>query len=117
MDMRPPKSSGRRAGVGAVAMGVVVAALAVTPSAGARVLRVGTYHGVRGKFHSIQQAGNAAHKGDWILVGPGDYHERNDLKKPPKPGSDIPPSAVLVRTPDLHIRGMSRNGTVVDGTK
>ena len=33
-------------------MGVVVAALAVTPSAGARVLRVGTYHGVRGSTTS-----------------------------------------------------------------
>ena len=78
---------------------------------------MGAYHGVRGKYHSIQQAVNAAHKGDWILVGPGDYHERNDLENPPKPGSDIPPSAVLVRTPDLHIRGMSRNRTIVDGTK
>src|SRR5690348_16635679 len=115
--MRPRSISVRRAGVGAVAMGVVVAALAVTPSVGARVLRVGTYHGKRGRYNSIQQAVNAAHKGDWILVGPGDYHERNDLKNPPKAGSDVPPSAVLVRTPDLHIRGMSRNRTIVDGTK
>jgi hypothetical protein len=93
--------------------------LAFAPAAGAKthVLRVGTYHGKRGKYSSIQQAVDAAHKGDWILVGPGDYHESNDLKHPPKAGGDVPPSGVLVRTPDLHIRGMSRNRTIVDGTK
>src|SRR3954454_12621950 len=117
--MRPRRRSVRRAVVGAVAIGGVAVMLVtgVTAGASARVLTVGTYHGKRGRYSSIQQAVNAAHKGDWILVGPGDYHERNDLKNPPKAGSDIPPSAVLVRTPDLHIRGMSRNRTIVDGTK
>ena len=68
-------------------------------AAGARVLTVGTYHGHPGRYSSIQQAVNAAHKGDWILVGPGDYHERNDLKNPPKAGSDVPPSGVLDQDP------------------
>ena len=45
-------------------------------TAAPRVLRVGTYHGIRGQFRSIQQAVNAARPGDWILVGPGDYHEQ-----------------------------------------
>jgi hypothetical protein len=102
-----------------VAIGGVAGMLAAgtTAAAGARVLTVGTYRGNPGRYTSIQQAVNAAHQGDWILVGPGDYHERNDLKNPPKAGSDIPPSGVLVKTPDLHIRGMSRNRTIVDGTK
>ena len=75
-----------------------------------RVLRVGTYHGVRGGYTSIQAAVNAAHPGDWILVGPGDYHEQG------VPGADEP-AGVLIRTPWLHLRGMNRNTVVVDGTK
>src|ERR1700686_2119967 len=42
------------------------------------VLLVGTYHGHRGRFSSIQAALDAARPGDWILVAPGDYHERAD---------------------------------------
>jgi len=72
-------------GLGAVST-AVVALLAVAgasptrvqgASAGspARVLRVGSYHGIRGQFASIQAAVDAAHPGDWVLVGPGDYHE------------------------------------------
>jgi hypothetical protein len=93
--------------------------LAFVPAAGAKthVLRVGTYHGRRGGFKTIQGAVDAAHKGDWILVAPGDYHERGDHINPPKAGSDVPPSGVLVRTPDLHIRGMSRNRFILDCTK
>lgn len=92
--------------------------LAASP-AGARthVLRVGAYHGRRGGFKTIQGAVDAAHPGDWILIGPGDYHERGDRIHKPKPNSDVPPAGVLIRTPDLHLRGMSRNGVVVDGTK
>ena len=44
-------------------------------AANAKVLRVGTYKGVRGQFKSIQAAVDAAKPGDWILVGPGDYKE------------------------------------------
>jgi hypothetical protein len=100
-------------------MGVVAVLLVAAQPAGARthVLRVGTYRGIRGRFNSIQRAVDAAHKGDWILVAPGDYHERGDRIHPPKAGSDRPPAGVLVTTPDLHIRGMSRNRVIVDGTR
>jgi hypothetical protein len=89
-------------------------ALCATP-AGARVLRVGTFHGVRGDFRTIQAAVDHARRGDWILVAPGDYHERADHHGPSH--GDIPPAGVLIRTPRLHVRGMSRNRVIVDGTR
>jgi hypothetical protein len=58
-----------------------------------------------GQFQTIQAAVNAAQPGDWILIGPGDYHEQ---------GAST--AGVLVRTPDLHLRGMDRNRVIVDGT-
>ena len=54
-------------------LGVV---LSLSGAAGAKVLTVGSYHGIRGQFRSIQAAVNAAKPGDWILIGPGDYHEQ-----------------------------------------
>ncbi|NNN21261.1 MAG: hypothetical protein HKL80_04580, partial [Acidimicrobiales bacterium] len=83
------------------------------------VLLVGTLNGVHGQYSTIQAAVNAAKPGDWILVAPGDYHETNDLTHPP---TDAQASlgeigGVLVTTPDLHIIGMNRNTTIVDGTK
>jgi hypothetical protein len=69
------------------------------------VLRVGTFNGKPGNFPTIQAAVNAARPGDWILIAPGDYHEH---------GSPI--AGVLITTPGLHLRGMDRNGVVVDGT-
>ncbi len=81
----------------------------------AHVLRVGTYHGVRGQFKTIQSAVDHARSGDWVLVAPGDYHERGDRIHRPK--GERPPSGVLISTPKLHLRGLSRNGVVVDGTK
>ena len=71
----------------------------------ARVLQVGSYHGKAGAFSSIQAAVNAAKPGDWILIGPGDYHEQGSKQ-----------AGVWVTTPGLHFRGMDRNGVVVDGT-
>ena len=58
---------------GIVAALVVALSVVVAPAAGARVLRVGTFHGIRGQYTSIQTAVNAAAPGDWILVAPGDY--------------------------------------------
>jgi hypothetical protein len=88
----------------------VQSAPAARASAPPRVLRVGSYRGIGGQFTSIQAAVNAAHPGDWILVGPGDYHER---------GSNDPelPAGVLIETPNIHLRGMNRNTVVIDGTK
>ena len=51
---------------------VALAALGAASAAGARVLLVGTYRGIRGQYASIQAAVDAARPGDWILVGPGD---------------------------------------------
>jgi hypothetical protein len=82
--------------------------------AGGRVLRVGTYHGVKGQFTTIQSAVNHARPGDWILVAPGDY--KTTSSKAPAASPNIP-SAVLITTPDLTIRGMNRKTVVVDGTK
>ncbi|MGI8493662.1 MAG: hypothetical protein ACR2NJ_13110 [Acidimicrobiales bacterium] len=79
-----------------------------------KVLLVGTYHGIPGKYGSLQAAVDAAHPGDWILVAPGDY--KTTSTRAPAGASDTP-AGVLVQTPALHIRGMDRNATVIDATK
>jgi hypothetical protein len=81
---------------------------------GGRVLRVGTYHNIKGQYTTIQSAVDAAQPGDWILVAPGDY--KTTSSKAPAGSPDIP-SGVLITTPDLTIRGMNRKTVVVDGTK
>lgn len=78
------------------------------------VLLVGSYHGVAGQYSSIQAAVDAAKPGDWILVGPGDYHERGDRSHWVTGEAG---GGVMVQTPDLHIRGMDRNAVIIDGTK
>jgi hypothetical protein len=95
---------------------LLAAAMAVLPAAAAnaRVLRVGTFHGIRGQYRSIQAAVSAARRGDWILVAPGDY--KTHSSRTPKGRSDRP-AGVLITTPDLHLRGMNRNTVIVDGTK
>jgi hypothetical protein len=110
-------SARRGARWGAFGLGLLVLLLvALAPaSAGARVLRVGSFHGIPGPFKSIQEAVDAAKRGDWVLVGPGDYHERGDRIH--NPHGNVPPSGVLIRQNRLHLRGMSRNRVIVDGTK
>ena len=85
--------------------------LALASAASARVLLVGTYHGIAGQFKSVQAAVNAAHPGDWILIAPGDY------KTTTAHSIQGRPAAVLITKPGLHLRGMNRNRVVIDGTK
>jgi hypothetical protein len=104
-------------------MSRVVAVLAVlsgvvlfTASASARVLRVGTYHGIRGQYSSVQAAVKAAKPGDWILVAPGDYKTKPSSITTPK-GDPASPAGVLITKSDLHLRGMNRDSVIIDGTK
>src|SRR5206468_5751448 len=87
----------------------------VASAASAAVLRVGTANGRAGDFTSIQAAVDAASPGDWILIAPGDYHERGDYMHA-LPGGDAA-GAVLITKPNLHLRGLDRNQVIVDGTK
>ncbi len=82
-----------------------------------RVLLVGTFHGHKGRFATIQAAVDKAKAGDWILVAPGDYHETNDLTSPPADPDTGGYGGVLITKNDLHIRGMDRSAVIVDGTK
>jgi len=87
-----------------------------SPSSSGNVLTVGSFHGKTGKYKTIQAAVDAAKPGDWILVGPGDYKESADLTGTPNTAhGDF--GGVLIHTANIHIRGMSRSGVVVDGTK
>jgi hypothetical protein len=91
-----------------------------TGNAGASaVLLVGSYQGKKGTYTTIQAAVDAAKPGDWILIGPGDYHEAADHEHAPTAaelaGGGV--AGVLVTTPNLHLRGMNRGTVVVDGDK
>ncbi len=110
----------RKAATALAATCALVASLmmvAPSPVAGAspNVLRVGTWNGIPGQYSTIAQAVAAAQPGDWILVGPGDYHEQMDHA----PGGlmDSGGAAVELNKADLHLRGMDRNQVIVDGTK
>lgn len=98
----------------ALAAGALVGVGGAAASTSSRVLRVGTYHGIRGQYSSIQAAVNAARPGDWILVAPGDY--KTTSSQAPT-GAQTTPAGILITTPRLHLRGMNRNTVVVDGTK
>jgi hypothetical protein len=101
-------------------VGVAITALAVLApaAAGARVLRVGRFHGKAGQYRTIQAAVNAAHAGDVILVAPGVYHERADYSgRYSAAGKDEPMAGVWIHTPRITLRGMDRNRVIVDGTK
>jgi hypothetical protein len=58
-----------------------------------RVLRVGTLNGSVGDYATIQDAVDAAEPGDWILIAPGDYHERGDYTHPGPDGTRAPTPA------------------------
>ena len=65
---------------------------------------------------SIQAAVDSARSGDWILVGPGDYHERGDRERRYRSLAEQG-AGVMITKPRLHLRGMNRNRVVIDGTK
>jgi hypothetical protein len=91
-------------------------ALAAAGAASADVLRVGTYNGKGGQYSTLQAALKVAQPGDWILIGPGDY-KQSSQQAIGGYGDDKAGADVLVRTPNIHIRGMDRNKVVIDGTK
>jgi hypothetical protein len=97
----------------AVAFGALLALAAGASAQSPRVLRVGTYHGIRGQYRSIQAAVDAARPGDWILIGPGDW--KTHSARAPKAAPNTP-AAVLITTPRLRLRGMNRNQVVIDAT-
>jgi hypothetical protein len=106
-----PRRMAVAAATAAVAVGEMFAGgQGAAHAAGPNVLLVGTYNGIAGGYTSIQAAVNAAAPGDWILVAPGDYREQGVASAPQRAG-------VLIRTPNLHLRGMDRNTTIVDGTR
>jgi hypothetical protein len=97
---------------------LLVLLLAGAARAGAHaVLLVGSYNGTPGQYSSIQQAVDAAHPGDWILLGPGDYKQTASRAPTGAMGDDIAGASVLITTPRIHVRGMDRNTVVIDGTK
>jgi hypothetical protein len=99
-----------------LAAGLLAAFSAIASAQTPRVLTVGSDDGVAGEYGDLQQAIDAAQPGDWILVGPGDYREPRNQMIPGAMGDDASGSTFLVRTPDLHIRGMDRNTVWLDGT-
>jgi hypothetical protein len=106
--MRRSVSPGLAAVVTAVALAVLV------PAAGAKVLLVGTYHGVKGQYKTIEAAVKKAKPGDWILVAPGDYKTTTSEFAPGSGGQF--PAGIMIATPRVTLRGMNRNTVIVDGT-
>src|SRR5690349_5897639 len=105
--------------LGAFLLLLACVAIGATPALAAkhhRVLLVGTYRHHHGGYKTIQAAVDAARPGDWILVGPGDYHERADHRKNRGSQPADTPAGVIITKPRIHLRGMNRNGVVVDGT-
>jgi hypothetical protein len=96
---------------------LAVIAVGLPSLASARVLRVGSYHGVKGQYKTIQAAVDAAKPGDWILIGPGDYKTHKVSVPTTGHPAGYFPAGVLISTPRLRIRGMDRNKVIVDGTK
>jgi hypothetical protein len=114
---RAPTWRSRRVLVASGVCMLVAGGVCVASAAPSAVLLVGSYQGMPGQYSSIQAAVDAARPGDWVLIGPGDYHETGNRVPPGAAGDITAGAAVLVTTPNIWIRGMDRNGVVVDGTK
>ncbi len=105
------------AAVAALVVGLLAIAVAASGALAAQVLRVGTFNGVRGNYSTIEAAVKAAHPGDFILVGPGDYKTTATTMPSGAKGGDRAGGAVLITKSNLHVIGMSRSGVVLDGTR
>jgi hypothetical protein len=79
-------------------LAAVTVAAALACRASAATLVVTTASVAYPHYTTIQSAVDAAASGDWILIDVGTYSE-----------------AVYITTPNLHLRGMDRNGVVLDG--
>jgi hypothetical protein len=104
---------------GAALLGLGMLSAWAAPSSSAassKVLLVGTYNGKAGQYKSIQAAVNAASPGDFILVGPGDYHEDADETGPYGNPDNGAMGGVFINKANLTLRGMNRNTVIVDGT-
>ena len=121
-------STGTRSAAGRISTFGAVALVCGTMSAwapshsaagwhGPKVLLVGTFHGKAGRYRTIQSAVNAARPGDWILIGPGDYHETADETGTLGNPSQGQMGGVYIDKPGITLRGMNRNSVIVDGTK
>src|SRR4029077_11225117 len=82
-----------------------------------KVLLVGEYHGKRGTYSTRQKGSAAAHEGDWILIGPGDYKQSSATSVSGGEGDDRAPADILITMQNIHLRGMDRNAVMIDGTK
>jgi pectin methylesterase-like acyl-CoA thioesterase len=93
-------SNGKSGGTGTDAGGSEASAPdASTPDAFTGAVRVVTHAAVTyAHYTSIQAAVDAASQGDVILIDVGTYNE-----------------GVVITTPGLHLRGIDRNGVVLDG--
>jgi len=108
--------------MGALTGGVGVAQAAqptatVPHATKARVLTVGTWHKIKGQYKTVQAAVDAARSGDYILIAPGDYKERGDYKHKAPQGAGWPGGGVQITKSNLHLIGLDRNSTIIDGTK
>jgi len=122
MSKRTRSATGRISVFGAVVLACGMLSGWAAPHVGggwpsSKVLLVGSYDGIAGQYRTIQAAVDAAKPGDWILVGPGDYHERADetghLGNP-----DVGQmGGVYIDKSGITLRGMDRNSVIVDGTK
>jgi hypothetical protein len=102
---------------GTLAAGAATTRPAAAAKSGPKVLLVGTYHGKKGGYTSIQAAVNAARPGDWILVGPGDYHETADETTGEYGNpADGAMGGVFIHKNGITLRGMNRSTVIVDGT-
>ena len=83
---------------------------------GTKVLLVGKFNGVAGRYRTIQSAVDAARPGDWILVGPGDYHETADESGRHINPADGQMGGVYIHKSGITLRGMDRSSVVVSGS-